>query len=67
MKEIIIYAIAAFSSITILGYTVHMFIGGLVSKQTETWAIIATCTVGAGVIALLAWDVVKHRSKQDKK
>ena len=35
MKEIILYAIAAISSIVIFGYTVHMFIGGLVSRELE--------------------------------
>jgi hypothetical protein len=64
MKEILIYLTAIASSMIVLGYTVHMFIGGLVSPETEKTAIISTCLVGAIVIALLAWDVVKRRRGQ---
>jgi uncharacterized membrane protein YfcA len=42
-------------------YTVHMFVGGLVSEQVETeikWGISVVLLL---VIAVMAWDVFKHR------
>ena len=43
MKELIVYSIAAVSSLFVLGYTVHMFVGGLVSNTTENWLIAGAC------------------------
>ncbi len=63
MKEIIIYGIAAIAAITVFGYTVHMFIGGLVSPETEKLAIAAACTIAAVVIGLMAWDIKKRRDQ----
>lgn len=61
MKEIIIYSIGAIATITIFGYSIHMFIGGLVAPETEMMIITGGCIVAAGVIAFLAWDVIKRR------
>jgi hypothetical protein len=63
MKEIIIYTIAATACLAILGYSIHMFIGGLVSAESEKLIIAAVTTVGAIVIGLLARDVVQTRKK----
>lgn len=64
MKEALIYSIVALSSLTVLGYTVHMFIGGLVEPETEKTAIIVAVIVGAIVIGFMAWDVIKRRLGQ---
>jgi hypothetical protein len=61
MKEIFIYTISGISSLFILGYVVHMFIGGLVGEQTEIIAIAAAVTLGAAAIGYMVWDVVKRR------
>ena len=61
MKEIIIYTIAAIAGLTIFGYSIHMFIGGLVDPQTETLLITTGCLIAAGVMAFLNWDVIKTR------
>lgn len=63
MKEVILYAIAGISSLFILGYAVHMFVGGLVSPEVERWLIIGACLIGAFVIALMAWDVIQRRRR----
>ena len=63
MKEIVLYAIAAVSSIMVLGYTVHMFVGGLVTPETETLLIAIACIVGVIVISVMAWDVIRRRKK----
>jgi len=61
MKEILIYSIAAIAGITVFGYSIHMFIGGLVEPQTETMIITIVCLLAAGVIALMSWNVIKTR------
>ncbi len=61
MKEIVLYIIAAISSVVVLGYSVHMFVGGLVSPETETQLIIIACIVGALVVGIMAWDVIRRR------
>jgi len=63
MKELIIYSIAAVSSLFVLGYSVHMFVGGLVHEQTEKWLIVTTCIVGFAVISFMYWDVIKRRNQ----
>lgn len=61
MKEIIVYGIAATSSLILLAYTVHMFVGGLVSERTENIAMIVVTGVGAIAIALLARTAIRIR------
>jgi hypothetical protein len=61
MKEFIVYTIAAVSSLFVLGYSVHMFVGGLVSERTETWLIAAICLLGLGAVAYMYWDVIRRR------
>ena len=64
MKELVLYLIAAVSSLIILGYSVHMFVTGLVSPETERWLIIGACAVGIVVIGFMAWDVMRRRGGQ---
>ena len=64
MKELIVAIIVAISSLFILGYSVHMFIGGLVSPETENISIIVACLIGAVIILLLGLDIVKQRRKR---
>jgi membrane protein YqaA with SNARE-associated domain len=64
MKELILYLIAAVSSLVVLGYSVHMFVTGLVSAETERWLIIGACAVGSVVIGFMAWDVVRRRARR---
>lgn len=63
MKEIIVYSIAAIASLGILAYSIHMFIGGLVSAGLEKTIIIGAVLLGAVIIGLLARDVVRTRAK----
>ena len=61
MKEILIYSIAAIAGITVFGYSIHMFIGGFVEPETETLAITIGCLLAAGIMAFMAWDVIRSR------
>ena len=61
MREIIIYSISAIAALIVLGYSVHMFVGGLVEPTTERMLITGACLIGGVVIGLMAWDVMRRR------
>jgi Mn2+/Fe2+ NRAMP family transporter len=63
VKEFLILLFVALNSLLILGYSIHMFIGGLVEQETEIWAIAIACTIGLIVIVLLGFDIIKQRRK----
>ena len=63
MKEVIIYSIAGIASLAVLGYSIHMFVGGLVSPGLERILISCAIIIGAIVIALMARDVLGRRKK----
>jgi len=62
LTEIFFYAVAAISALFITGFAVHMFVGGLVSQQTEYQLIAAACFIVACATAYMAWDVIQKRS-----
>ncbi|HHI92560.1 MAG TPA: hypothetical protein ENK04_03450 [Gammaproteobacteria bacterium] len=64
MKEIIILISVAVSSIFILGYSIHMLIGGLVSKTTEQWIIAGACLIGVAILTFMGWDIVRRRRQR---
>ncbi|MDH4273667.1 MAG: hypothetical protein OEW08_01370 [Gammaproteobacteria bacterium] len=61
MREIIVYTLAGLGVLTVLGFSVHMFVGGMVSAETERGLIIGACSIGALVIGAMAMDVIKRR------
>ena len=61
MKEIILLTLVAISSIFILGYSLHMLIGGLVSPDTEQLIITVACSIGTIIVAFMGWDIVRKR------
>jgi len=63
MKELLIYSISACASLFILGYVVHIFIGGLVDPLTEAIAIGAAVFTSMSVMAWMIRDVLKSRRK----
>jgi len=62
ISEILIYVVVAISALFIAGYAVHMFIGGLVSPESEYQIIALACVVIVGVIGYMTWDVIQRRS-----
>jgi len=62
IQEIFVYAVIAISSLFILGYSVHMLVGGLVSADTEYLLIELVCLADLAVIGYMAWDVIQRRS-----
>ena len=61
MKEILIYAFIAVSSMVLWSYVVHMMIGGLVSEETEYLVMGIAVTIGIVVISAMTWDVIQRR------
>ncbi len=61
MKEIIIYSIVGLSALFIMGYSVHMFVGGIVAVETERRLIVGVCLIGIAVMAAMVWDVLRRR------
>ncbi|CAH1388116.1 conserved hypothetical protein [Candidatus Nitrotoga sp. M5] len=59
--EALIYLVVALCSLFIMGYAVHMLVGGLVSEEIERLLIIITCLIGVVAIGLMAWDVIQRR------
>lgn len=64
MKEILIAVFVALISIFMTGYSVHMIIGGLVSKSTEHLVITVAVFLLAILLAFMAKDL-KKRKKGD--
>lgn len=63
MRELLVYGISGIAAIFIFGYCVHIFIGGMVSAQTELIAIIAVVLLSAGVLGYLAWDTIRRNRR----
>ncbi|MDX8405049.1 MAG: hypothetical protein R8K50_02750 [Mariprofundus sp.] len=60
MKELLVYGISGIASLFIFGYCVHIFVGGMVSEQTEIILIAAVVLTGAATIAYLVWDTIRR-------
>jgi len=63
IQEIIVYLVVAISSLFILGFSVHMLVGGLVNADTEYLLIELICLADLAVIGYMAWDVIQRRKK----
>jgi membrane protein DedA with SNARE-associated domain len=60
-REVAVYVLVAISSLLMISYTIHMFIGGLVSDRSEHTIMAVAVTLWACVIGALAWDVIRRR------
>jgi len=60
MKELLVYGVSGIASLFIFGYCVHIFVGGLVSEQTEIILIAAVVLLGAAAIAYFVWDTIRR-------
>ena len=59
--ELLIFLLAAICGLFITGFAVHMFIGGLVSTESEYQIIGVACLLVACAIMYMAWDVIARR------
>ncbi len=60
MKELLVYGVSGVASLFIFGYCVHIFVGGMVSEQTELLLIIAVVLISAAAIGWFAWDTIRR-------
>ena len=67
MKEIVIYTIVGLSALFILGYSVHMLVGGIVAAETERRLIVGACLIGLAVMAAMVWDVLRRRREAGRR
>lgn len=65
IQEILVYLIVAVSSLFIMGYAMHMLVGGLVSPETEYFLITLICVADMAVIGYMAWDVIRRRARHN--
>jgi len=61
MREILVYLISGLASLFIFAYSVHMFVGGLVSIQTEITLMAIVVMIAAGIEIWLIRDAMKRR------
>jgi len=61
LQEAFIYLVVAISSLFILGFAMHMLVGGLVSEETEYFLIELICFADLAAIGYMAWDVIQRR------
>ncbi|OIQ03440.1 MAG: hypothetical protein COS82_08880 [Zetaproteobacteria bacterium CG06_land_8_20_14_3_00_59_53] len=61
MKEILIYVVSCSASLVVFGYSVHMFVGGLVSEQLETILIAAVVIIAAAVETYFIREAILNR------
>ena len=64
ITEILVYLIVAISSLFIMGYAMHMLVGGLVSPETEFFLITLICLADMAAIGYMSWDVIQRRTKR---
>jgi len=60
MKEILVYTVSGLASLFIFGYSIHMFVGGLVSEQLETILITLVVIIAAVIEGWLIRDALRH-------
>lgn len=60
-QEVAVYVVVALSSLLIMGFVVHMLVGGLVSLETEYTLIAVVCLADLAAICYMAWDVIRRR------
>ncbi len=68
LKEILLYGLVSISSLCILAYTVHMFVGGLVEKETERLIMGGVVLTAATAMVFMVRDVLRvRRNKLDNR
>lgn len=61
IKEALLYLFVGLSSILLVSYLPHMFVGGVVSAELEMQLTIGVAILWTLVIAALGWDIVRRR------
>jgi len=62
--ETFLFLVAGIGALFITGFAVHMFVGGLVSPETENEIIAVVCIIVFCAIAYMVWDVIQRRANR---
>ena len=63
MREALVYLAIAISSLVMMGYAIHMLVGGLVSIEIEYLLITVACVIMSGVMGYMVREVIQRRSE----
>jgi len=63
MKKVIVFVLVCVGFEGLLGYSIHMFIGGQVSPDREQTIIIIAMLVAAVVLVFMGIDIIKHQRR----
>lgn len=63
-REIAVYLLVAASSVLLISFVVHMFIGGVVDEQTETDITLAVMAVWTLGLVGLGFDIRRKRRRR---
>ncbi|RMH59189.1 MAG: hypothetical protein D6678_08255 [Zetaproteobacteria bacterium] len=61
MREGFVYGLSGLAAIFIFGYSVHMFVGGLVSTRTEIALIAVVSLLASAAVGALLWTVFRQQ------
>jgi len=67
MRELLLYGLSACVSLFTLSYTVHIFVGGLVSKTLEYTIMGIVVFLAMSAFSWMALDVRKSRKNKNNK
>ena len=63
MKKILIFILVCVGFEGLLGYSVHMFVGGQVSAETERKIIAIAMSIAAIVLIVMGIDIFKRQRR----
>lgn len=61
MREILVYLFSGIASLVVFGYSIHMFVGGLVAERTEIALIAVVVVIAAAAEIYLIRDAMLKR------
>ena len=64
MKKILVFILVCIGFEGLLGYSVHMFIGGQVSEQREHMIILVAMAIAAVILIFMGIDLIKQQRRQ---
>ncbi len=62
MRKLATLAFGGLGFLFVLGYSIHMLIGGIVSPTTETVAIVIAEVIGIIVLGVIFWELWRSRT-----
>ncbi|MEJ1958819.1 MAG: hypothetical protein WDM70_04685 [Nitrosomonadales bacterium] len=64
LQEVLVYLVVGISSLFIMGFAMHMLVGGLVSPETEELLIVFICLLDLTAMGFMTRDVIRRRKRK---